>query len=453
MRVVARAPGVAILLGACIEAPPSTPGDTDETDPVADGTPTYHHDVRPILEKHCTACHQPGGIGTMSLVWDPATAATLQAWFGPVAQEVAAGRMPPWPPDEACHPTEHPRVLSDAEKARIAAWADADYPLGDEATYRPPRLPAVDPTPPDVALTPAEAYTPSREGTDDYRCFVLDHDFDEQVWMRGFDVVPGSLQVVHHVLMFRVDGAHADQLAAWDAAEEGPGYTCFGSPYPEGASLPGLPETVAGWAPGQAPERYEDGTARRIQAGSKLVLQVHYNTQTLAPTAPTPEDRTEVDLWLLPEGEAPFWEIASVPLPNTDLAVTAGDAHSVQTLEMPLDFLPQSVRIRGAFPHMHNLGTSIRADAIREDGSELCIVDVPRWDFHWQQSYLFAPDDTIQVANRAKIRLTCTYDNSAANQPYVDGVQQPPQDVHWGERTQDEMCLVYLYGMVPADVH
>jgi hypothetical protein len=42
------------------------------------------------------------------------------------------------------------------------------------------------------------------------------------------------------------------------------------------------------------------------------------------------------------------------------------------------------------------------------------------------------------------MQLTCEYDNSAANQPVIDGVQQPPKDVAWGEGTADEMCLNYF---------
>ena len=41
--------------------------------------------------------------------------------------------------------------------------------------------------------------------------------------------------------------------------------------------------------------------------------------------------------------------------------------------------------------------------------------------------------------------LTCSWDNSQANQPEVNGEQQASQDVAWGEGSTDEMCLSTLY--------
>ena len=43
------------------------------------------------------------------------------------------------------------------------------------------------------------------------------------------------------------------------------------------------------------------------------------------------------------------------------------------------------------------------------------------------------------------LRLSCTWDNSEANQPVIDGQVAAPHDVQWGEGTTDEMCLGVLY--------
>ncbi len=42
------------------------------------------------------------------------------------------------------------------------------------------------------------------------------------------------------------------------------------------------------------------------------------------------------------------------------------------------------------------------------------------------------------------MHLQCWWDNSAENQPLVDGVPKPSVDVGWGEGTFDEMCLGVL---------
>jgi hypothetical protein len=44
-----------------------------------------------------------------------------------------------------------------------------------------------------------------------------------------------------------------------------------------------------------------------------------------------------------------------------------------------------------------------------------------------------------------QLSIECHWNNSAANQPLVDGKKLEPRDVDWGESTTDEMCLGLLY--------
>jgi hypothetical protein len=70
-------------------------------------------------------------------------------------------------------------------------------------------------------------------------------------------------------------------------------------------------------------------------------------------------------------------------------------------------------------------------------------VGIPAWDFSWQGAYpLEAP---VVLAPSDELFLSCTWDNSAENQPIVDGEVGAPRDVSWGEGTSDEMCLSTLY--------
>ena len=96
---------------------------------------------------------------------------------------------------------------------------------------------------------------------------------------------------------------------------------------------------------------------------------------------------------------------------------------------------------------MHLLGKSQYAKIIREDGSEECLLDIPDWDFAWQQSY--KPSETVTVQPGETVEVTCSYDNSQANQPIVNGEQIEPNDVEWGDGTLDEMCLLYTTTLDP----
>ncbi|MCB9680123.1 MAG: hypothetical protein H6733_01505 [Alphaproteobacteria bacterium] len=435
---------VGLALAGCA-APTDDDGDTD-TDTVAavdDGVVTYHRDVRPIFDRHCAACHTDGGVAPFSMTYAAdAWADGPPSWVPTAVAAMEAGTMPPWMPSQDCQPIQGARVLPDGALDTVTAWADGGFVEGDPSTYKARTTDAaLDLGEPTLTLRGDAAYTPDRARPDDYRCFVLDHTFEEEAWLDAFTVVPDALSMVHHVILYRLDADYADDVARWDAEDDGPGYTCFGSPGTWEA------ETVAGWAPGSTPEVYGDDLARRISAGSVLVLQMHYNTLTLPTAATTPSDRTGVALWL---GERPRLELRSFPFADLDLYLPAGDPDVSATFDASLDFLTRNVRLKGAFPHMHQLGVSMRVDVVRDDGSETCLVDIPDWDFNWQQAYFYDDDVDLFVGPDDQLRISCTYDNSTANQPVVNGSQLEPRDVAWGDGSLDEMCLAYLYASLPV---
>src|SRR5947209_2275290 len=94
---------------------------------------------------------------------------------------------------------------------------------------------------------------------------------------------------------------------------------------------------------------------------------------------------------------------------------------------------------------MHTRGTMITTSL---NGSPL--VELPRWDFHWQQTYQFQTPVTMTAADI--ITVNCHYDNTQANQPVINGQQLPVRDVTWGENTTDEMCLSFIQVAVPTSL-
>jgi hypothetical protein len=92
-------------------------------------------------------------------------------------------------------------------------------------------------------------------------------------------------------------------------------------------------------------------------------------------------------------------------------------------------------------------GRAIRVDLLHSNGSSDCLINIPNWDFHWQQAYWYTSPfrPNTNSMERDSFRLTCTYDNTQANQPTIDGVQMPPHELHWGEGTDQEMCLNFFY--------
>jgi Copper type II ascorbate-dependent monooxygenase, C-terminal domain len=66
-------------------------------------------------------------------------------------------------------------------------------------------------------------------------------------------------------------------------------------------------------------------------------------------------------------------------------------------------------------------------------------LNIPRWDFHWQGNYWFKTP--VQVKKGDILRVSCVYDNSKDNRPYVGNAPLEMRYITWGEGTSDEMCL------------
>lgn len=415
-----------LLVGLCACSGTDTPTPPDNT-PV-----TYHRDAQVLLERYCTSCHTDGGIAPFALSDYAAAAGKAQLIKG----AVMAGTMPPWMPSDKGQPLRYSRAMRAEDRDLLLRWIDQGAQQGDPAT--PPRTdipPAETVTPPraDLVVDTGVTYQPKQNLTDDYHCFISDAQFAQDTYFAAGTIVPGNPSIVHHVIVYEIPAADAAKARALDNGEAGPGYTCFGGP---GAS--NLAQTVLVWAPGSVATRVPQGQAIRIQKGSLLVTQVHYNLVNYRGQG----DRTRAELEQSPTTP----QKVSVLLPVADpakLKIAAGDAAAKQIIQVPmyqvLGYLKlPSLEVYGNVPHMHNLGKRIETRIV--DGDTL--LEVPRWDFHWQQMYQFRTPVTLTA--RDTLEVECDYDNSLANQPVVNGQRQMPVDVKWGERTQDEMCLSYV---------
>jgi hypothetical protein len=91
--------------------------------------------------------------------------------------------------------------------------------------------------------------------------------------------------------------------------------------------------------------------------------------------------------------------------------------------------------------HMHLLGASIRLELNPGTPRARVLLDIPRWDFHWQNAY------TLKRPVRAEpgdvVRVTCRHDVHKRMHG-EHGVPGTPRYVLWGEGTTDEMCLGLL---------
>jgi hypothetical protein len=399
-------------------APTTTTATTVDPDDSTGGVPTgptFAEDVAPILAEHCWSCHLEGGIAPFPLLtYEDAHD------FGPSIVAATETRyMPPWPLDGsgACNSFVDERWLDDDEIATLAAWVDAGRPPGDltlvpEPPGEPPHLEVVSAT---LAIEPyVPQPDPPANPFDDYRCFVVDPGLTEDSVLTALEVHPGVAAQAHHIVLFALgtDDAEADALAQ-SGADGRPGYPCFGGANVANASIAGA------WAPGVPIMRFPEGTGAPVPAGRSMVLQMHYNL-----AAGGEEDATTVDVTFDDSAIA----LRQIVVIDSDLAIPPETVGHVEQASMVLGAEP--VEIVAAFPHMHTLGRQLRVEV----GADGCAIDVPRWDFHWQQLYSYA--EPLVIPGGAEVTIGCSYDSTGRDQVTT-----------FGEGTSDEMCVALFFAL------
>jgi Copper type II ascorbate-dependent monooxygenase, N-terminal domain len=451
-----------VVAAACSSSSPS---------PAASQTSavTFHKDVEPIVQHKCQGCHVAGGIAPFPLT----TYADAKPYAALMAQNTAAGIMPPWgaAPSSDCTPLrgwKEDARLSAAQIATIQAWNDQGALEGD-----PKDAPGAIAAPASglsgmsMELEPPAAYTPVDNGSDQFRCFVLDPQLTSPQYVNGTFIVPGNTASVHHALVF-ADPNGASTALVTDPATNS--YDCFGGPGFTQTSL------VTAWAPGGVPIEYPSDVGQPIAAGSLLVMQVHYHphhtgaalgpdqsklqlrftssapahvaTALLAGNfdAPASSSSTPPDTGLVPGPDDP----ATGPV----FDIPAGVKGHTETMQITVPQGYPTVRLLGIAGHQHYVGSSVSITIARQSAevqsgapANECLLSIPRWDFNWQRFYLYdAPIDQLPVAGPGDVvDVKCTYDNTLDNalllSSLTDRGLSEPQDVKLGETTLDEMCL------------
>lgn len=428
---------------------------------------TYHEHTRAIIEANCAACHSDGQIAAYA----PLTSAEDVALAAEdIKFHVINAYMPPWPPSRAGLPLQNDRSLSDADIAVIAAWVDGGAALGNPESYVPAttdrfRIPEIRA---DLTLQLDEPYTPAEDLLDDYRCFALPLDIDEPMFITGYEFIPDVAEMAHHAIFYVVGADSERAIQQQEAADGKPGWQCYG-----GIGIRVRHDSFGGWVPGAMPLRFPAGTGFRIESGQQIVLQMHYNL-----SISSQPDLSQISLELA-SAKSELAEImllsmsapVEIPCPTgvegaqcerqaavervgelygesarytpdyllyecgqslADYAENRGEA-ATGYCDMPV---PSALTIFDAAGHMHELGSSFRLELNPGADDALLLLDIPRWDFHWQGNYQFA--EPLSVARGDVLRMTCTWDNTLSDEPRY---------VVWGEGTTDEMCFGTLMAL------
>jgi peroxiredoxin len=388
--------------------------------PQINSSVTYSNQIARLIQNRCQECHREGQIAPFALTdYDEAA-----AWGDMIAEVVREQRMPPWHANPAYGTFANENRLSAEEKQLIATWVKNGCPEGDPAGLPPPRTYHESwfmSRPPDrVIFMTEEPVAVKAEGVEPYRNYAADPGFTEDTWVTLAECMPGNRAVVHHIVVFvKAPGAADEKFTGDEGSARGLSF-------------------LAGFAPGTRPPLAPRGWAIRIPARSKFVFQMHYT-----PIGVPQTDRSSVGLLLIDRKDVTH-QLITTNVQYHNLAIPPGEASYKVEADKPFRF---DTMLMSMYPHMHMRGKAFRYELINPGGTpeREVLLDVPRYDFNWQNSYILAQPRAIKAGS--VLHCTAVFDNSRENLANPD----PTQTVRWGPQTWEEMMIGWHVLAVPVD--
>jgi hypothetical protein len=297
-------------------------------------------------------------------------------------------------------------------------WIDAGCPEGNKSEAPKAREFAQGWTigKPDVVFTMPNAYTvPAKAGKGGipYKYVIIPTNFDEDKWVQAVETKPGNHEVVHHIIVYTVEGGKRVK----DIADG------IGS---------GL---LVAYAPGDLGSVFPPGGAKRVPKGASLAFQMHYT-----PNGVEQSDKSSIALIFAKE--PPKTEIKTRAVAQQFFAIPANEPNHqvVSRTKFEKDAILYSM-----FPHMHLRGKDFKFDVIYPDNKRETLLSVPRYDFGWQSNYIL--EKPLRLPAGTRIECTAHFDNSVKNLSNPN----PNNIVIWGEQTWQEMMIGFLdYSYVDA---
>ena len=361
-----------------------------------DTQPTAHaKDALQIVYAKCSTCHHPGTAAPFSLL----TYANTRDWRATIKEVLDQGRMPPWGAEAGKFAND--RRLTGDERRVLLEWIDAGCPDGERVD--PPQFSNGWSFTPDLVQEAAAFQVPAT-GTLDYQEFRLPV-FSHDTWVSAVEM-HGS-RAVHHMNAL-LEPADADPALR---------YVVGGDDY--------LATMVVGNPGIQLPE----GMAKLIPANWRIKLEIHYE-----PIGQPVTDHSSIALRF---SNKPRHRVVTQMMLKGDIILQPQALTSFQNSWR----METGHTLLAIFPHMHLRGKSMRVEASLPDQPPELLLDVPRYDYAWQERYVLAEPRSFPAGT--VIQVTAQWDNTQDNPSNPD----PNQTVYAGKRATDEMfqCSLDVY--------
>lgn len=368
---------------------------------------TYYGRVAHVIAKNCVECHRRGGVAPFSLE----TLQSVKGRFSMIEAVVRDRLMPPGhllaSDGDAESPWVNDHMLDNADREALLSWLGSDRAVGNRADG--PTIPPLSQTwaigKPDVLLTTPPLELPEY-GPLQYGRFVVPTGVEQDRWISAVEFRPIERDSVHHALVWI--------LSPGDAM-------------PKVTEVPVNLELLGAFSPAGRLIEYPDGVARRLPAGSLLVVDMY-----ASPMGRTKGSRLRTAIRFA--AKPPRREVKSLIVSEQSLRIAAGATATARVkhrLTSPAD-------IRAIMPYMRGRGKSMTIETRSHWLDTARMLEIERYDFRWPVRYERRTMLSLPVG--ARIEVTGQFDNSSAQVTNPD----PSVEVQIGPRAGDEALMVAL---------
>jgi len=409
--------GLAMLAGsACLNA----------------ASPTFSADIWPIFRTRCVNCHNVGEIGPMPLT----SYQQARPWARAIREAVLSHMMPPWHAAPVSgRAFRNDRSLSVAEIETIAAWVNAGAPEGEPVSEYEAAIPdkGWKLGRPDIVIQ-VPGFAVPKSGQVPYSFLIVPLHFEHDTWIRAAEFRIDQRAVIHHINAF-IRPPGSSYLAGFPENHIFAPTVADRAKRREGERVFERRQLLLGYEPGYAPMPWLEGGAKLIQAGSDLVLEMHYN-----PNGKEATDHSEVGLHFAKS--APAERVLAVDfLRDVDFAIPPNERDYRSTAGLTLN---RPVQLLSIQPHMHVRGKSMEVRAVYSDGHSETLLSIPKYDFNWQTTYVLKKP--LELPAGTRLESIAGFDNSPNNRFNPD----PSAIVRWGDQTTEEMHIAFLELVIDA---
>ena len=418
---------------------------------------TWSKQIAPIIYKNCSSCHRPGEAGGFNLLSysDAVKKSSLIKFV------VSTGYMPPWPADANYSHFVGERVLTEKEIDEINNWATSGMQRGD--SLKEPKAPIFFEGSyfgkPDLIIKPQKPVSIKGNGTDDFLILKYPYQIDKDTIIDFVEFVPNHRKLIHHVnghLVSYDSKRKFNYLTGENTHSETKSkmmdlYKSFHIPYTDQLQpqFPTLTPNTVYYLPGYIPPAYpqEVGGVRLKKNGLFLLNNIHYGPSNIDLV-----DSSYINVFYrkkpiqrpLKETQLGTFGISKI---EPDFIIPPNEIKTFTTQTT----LPYNISILSVNPHMHLIGKSFWAFAIRSNGDTIPIIKINKWDFRWQYYYTFK--HPLVLEKGTMIKVIGTYDNTSKN---INNPFYPPQTITQGNgiesmKTTEEM-FQFIFTYMPYKV-